>query len=49
MPRQGSSFSAPGEGAGGYKSRSSPQSRDWRAAGLRTGGDERIKGTITDP
>ena len=25
MPRQGSSFSAPDEGAGGYRSRSNPQ------------------------
>ena len=42
MPRQGFSFSALGEGAGGYRSRSNPRSRDWRAAGSRTGSGARI-------
>jgi putative transposase len=31
-PRQGSSCSAPDEGAGGYRSRSNPRSHGWRAA-----------------
>ena len=42
MPQRGSSFSAPGEGAGGCTSRSSLQSLGLRAAGFQTGGDARI-------
>lgn len=41
-PQRGFSWPAPGEGAGGCKSRSSLRSRGWRVAGFRTGGGARI-------
>ena len=41
MPQRVSSCRAPGEGAGCCKSRSSPRSRGWRAAGFQTGAGER--------
>lgn len=41
-PQPGSSWRAPGEGAGGCRSRSSLRSRGWRVGGSRTGGGARI-------
>ena len=41
-PRQGSSCSTPGAGAGGCRSRSNLRSHGWRAARSRTGDDGRI-------
>ena len=41
-PQRGFSCRAPGEGAGGCKSRSSRRSCGWRAAGPQNGGDARI-------
>lgn len=42
MPQPGSSCRAPGVGAGGYKSVSSPLQRGWRAGWSRSDADARI-------